>query len=41
MIIVAIILHGKTSVTQTVPEREWSNFISADLTVASVATFFL
>lgn len=38
----ATILHGKTSVTLTVPERErgWSNFVSADLTVASVGTFF-
>lgn len=37
----ATIIHGKTSVTQTLPEREWSNFVSAYLTVASVATFFL
>lgn len=40
MIIVATILHGKTSVTQTVLEREWSKVVPADLTAASVATFF-
>lgn len=41
MIIVATILHGKTSGTRTVPKKEGSNFVSADLTVASVATFIL